>query len=254
MSTSDSADMKYIAPIAFDWILKGDKIRDGRYGPVFLAMRTDTAELIAAEKLEVDVGLHLENKQIHQSEPNIVSCLGYQRKGDHIFILTEYPAAGTLRELIQKYGAIRQPLARVFLRQIVLGLEQLQKQGIAVVFLDSRNIVMLRVGIVKIEAPLLDVTVTGQSLPPGVLTLPELMGQRNLRKADIWLLGIIVAQMLSGDCNLATADLASYIATQIKEDQESASEKSAWELFISKDIVSKLDKQTSDFLRQCLIM
>lgn len=244
----------------FDWVLKDGKIRDGRYGPVFQAMRTDTGEFITAERLRLEepsdsyalesVVSHLENKQMNQSEPNVVSYLGYRRRADHIFILIEHSAGGTLRDFIQRSGAVPQPLVRTILRQIVLGLAQLHKHGFAVVFLDSKNILMGNDGAIKIEAPLLDVTIAGQPLPSVVLTLPELvLGQQNMRKADVWLLGIVAAQLLSGDCNDLAASLASNFATQIKKN-----EGSAWELLIPHHVTRKLDPQASDFLRQCLSM
>lgn len=248
-------------PGHFDWTL-GNKIRDGRYGPVFLALRADTAELITAEKLVLDepgtspvittdrVVLHLESKQVYPSQPNVVSYLGHQLKDEHNFILTEYSPGGTLRDFVQRYGAIPQPLACAVLRQIILGLEQLQTQGFAVVFLDAKNVLMDNKGGAKIEAPLLDITFTGQPLPPTILTLPELiLGQQSMRKADVWLLGIIAAQMLTGDCNIAGASSASTVVAQVKQAQGSA-----WELPVPEDVASKLDEQASDFLRKCLTL
>lgn len=247
-------------PSNFDWILKDGKIRDGRYGPVFLALRTDTADIIAAEQLGLEdpsdayalesIVSCLENKKVKQSEPNVISYLGYRFEGDHIFLLTEYLLGGTLRDFIQKNSVIPQPLTRSFLRHILRGLAQLYKQGFAVVFLDSENILMENTGNLKIEPPLLDVTVAGQLLPPGILTLPELLlGQRNMRKADVWLLGIVAAQLLSGDCSHAMANSTSHVTTQIKQN-----EGSAWELFIPQDVAGNLDAKASDFLRQCFSM
>lgn len=122
-------------PGRFDWSL-GNKIRDGRYGPVFVALRTDTAELITAEKLILDepgtssvtrarVLSHLESKTIYQNQPNVVSYLGHQLKERHLFVLTEYLTGGPLQDFVQGNGAVPQPLARMILRQIVLGLEQM---------------------------------------------------------------------------------------------------------------------------------
>lgn len=265
MSTRESVDTKQ-TPGHFDWTL-GNKIRDGRFGPVFLALRTDTAELITAEKLVLDepvtasvirdrVISHLESKHVYPRQPNVVSYLGHQLKEGHIFILTEYSAGGTLRDFVQHYGALPHPLARALLRQIVLGLEQLQMQGFAVVFLDSKNVLMDNKGGVKIEAPLLDITLTAQPLPPTILTLPELiLGQQNTRKADVWLLGIIAAQMLTGDCEIAEASSASpassasTVAAQIQKAQGPA-----WELPLPQNVASKLDEQASEFLRQCLTL
>ncbi|ROV99868.1 hypothetical protein VMCG_06282 [Cytospora schulzeri] len=249
MSTCESVDVKQ-NPARFEWHLVGNKTRDGRFGPVFTAIRPDTTDFITAEKLTlVEPGTssviakrvvsHLQRKQIYPSQPNVVSYLGYQLKEGHIFILTEHSFGGTLRDFVQRFGAIPQCLACSILRQIILGLEQLQAQGFSAVFLDSNIVRVDNKGGVKIEAPLFDMNLTGQPLPPTITTLPELdLGQQNLRKADVWLLGIIAAQLLTGNCNIAEA------SPQIKQAQGSA-----WELPIPQ---GKLDEQASDFLRQCL--
>lgn len=115
------------------------------------------------------------------------------------------------------------------------------------VFLDSGNIMMDNKAGIKIEAPLLDITVTGHTLPSSVLTVPGiLLGQRNMRKTDVCLFGIVSAQLVSGDHSLAAAI---DIATQIQQ-----AEGSAWEVPIPQNVKrSELDKQTSYFMRKCLI-
>lgn len=91
------------------------------------------------------------------------------------------------------------------------------------VFLDSKNVLVDNKCGVKIEAPLLDITVTGQPLPATILTLPEvILGEQNMRKADVWLLGIIAAQIFTGDCNIVDASSTSTVAAQIKQAQEPA--------------------------------
>lgn len=258
-STSGTVDLKQ-ATSQFDWDL-GNKIRDGRFGPVFIGLRADTAELITAERIVLDepsissiatdrLVSHLEGKQAYPSGPNIVSYLGYRLKEGHIYLLTEHTAGDTLRGIVQEYGTIPQSLARSILRQTVLGLEQLQLQGFAVVFLDSGNVLMDNKVGVKIEPPLLDITFTGQALPSTISTLPELiLGHQNMRKADVWLLGIIAAQLLTGDCNIADASSANTVAAQIKQ-----AGGPTWELPISEDLASKIDEKASAFLDQCLTL
>ncbi|KAG6358060.1 hypothetical protein INS49_013944 [Diaporthe citri] len=242
MSNSEPADKKHTSS-SFDWTI-GARIRDGRYGPVFLGLRTDTAELISAEEFTPQdepgtasalesVVAFLGSRLARPSQPNIISCLGYELKEGRIFILTEYLPGGTVRDLTRSYGAIPQPLARTILRQVVLGLEQLQNQDISPVFLDLGIVMVDNVCAVKIEAPLLDVTAkTGNALPS---------------TADVWLLGVLAAQLLTGDCSLAEAGAAGSVAERIKESQASA-----LELLIPGDVASKLDRQASDLIRQCL--
>lgn len=252
MSTQNSAETNTL-----DWII-GSKVRDGRYGPVFLGMRTDTAEFISAEELlpqdnpgddapvlESMVAA-LESRLAGPNQPNVIPYLGHQHKEGRTFVLAEYLQGGTLRELIRSYGAMPQPLARTILRQVALGLGQLRERGVAPIFLDLDIVMMDNLGVVKVEAPLLDVT--GQPLPPGIVAPPPevLSGQQDLSKADVWLLGVVAAQLLTGESSLAGGES---VAEQIKQAQGSASE-----LLVSKDAAGKLDEKALDFIRQCLTM
>lgn len=258
MSTQESADGQH-TPTTLDWII-GSKIRDGRYGPVFLGMRTDTAEFISAEELPPQdkpgsasalesVEALLESRLAIPNQPNVIPYLGYQHKEGRTFILTEFLQGGTLQDLIRSYGAIPQPLARTILRQVVLGLEQLRGQGISPVFVDLGIVMMDNVGVVKVEAPLLDVT--GRPLPSGMLAPPPeiLLGREDMRKADVWLLGIMAAQLLTGKCDLAEGGAAGSFATMIKEAQGSA-----LELLVPEGMASRLDGPALDLIRQCLRM
>lgn len=258
MSTKDSADRKN-NPNTLDWII-GSKIRDGRHGPVFLGMRTDTAEFISAEELppqdEPDdastlesVEAVLESRLAIPNQPNVIPYLGYQHKEGRTFILTEYLQGGTLQDLIRSYGALPDTLVRNILRQVVLGLEQLRGQGIGPVFVDLGVVMLDNVGVVKIEAPLLDVT--GRPLPSGIPAPPPeiLLGQDDMRKSDVWLLGVMAAQLLTGRCDLAEGGGAGSLATRIREAQGSA-----LGLFVADDVSCKLDGQALDFMRQCLSM
>ena len=240
-----------------DWLLMENKIRDGRYGPVFLIMKKDTAEMVTAEQLDLEepfspallesVISQLEKKVMNQSEPNVVSYLGYQKKDDRIFLLSENLPGGTLQEFIQKHGIAPQSLARRILHQIALGLAQL---SFTVALLNSSNILMDHTGNVKIEALLLDVIVGQQHRIPAVSTVPEIiLGQRIMQKADVWLFGIVAAQLLSGDYNIVAATSTRDVETLIKDNQESA-----WELFVPREISNKLDGRASDLLRRCFSM
>lgn len=115
------------------------------------------------------------------------------------------------------------------------------------VFLDTGSIMMDNKAGIKVEAPLLDMAITGHPLPPTILAVPEiLLGQRNMRKADVWVFGIVAAQLISGNYSLSAAI---DIATQIQQ-----AEGSAWELPIPQHVRRiELDKQASDLMRKCFI-
>lgn len=239
----------------FKWHL-GSKVREGRYGTIFVALMDDTAELITAEQAALDGLDHstesvmalLESRLATSNPPGLVSYLGYEVREEHVFIFREYMPGGTIREFIRTYGAIPESLSRSFLRQIIIGLEQMYEQGITDIFLDSESVLLDNKGIVKIEAPLLGVTTTGQPPPSTILTPPELkLGQEPTHKAGAWLLGIIAAELLTGHCSLAEGSAASSAAARIEEVQGSA-----LDLLVPQAKASKLDEMALDFIRQCL--
>lgn len=106
--------------------------------------------------------------------------------------------------------------------------------------------------IAKMAAPIIDLKVAGYAaLPPGVLTVPELIPDgplpSNMPKVDVWLLGIVAAEALSGD--FLTDTSARRIRAHFRE-----KEGSAWELFVPRDVAEKLDTHAVDFLRQCFML
>lgn len=264
MATDDAADQGYTSN-SFDWTI-GSKLRDGRYGPVFLGLRPDTGDLISAEQLSPGehgtasslggVVATLESRLASPAQPNIVSLLGHELRGGKLVVLSEYLPGGTLRDLIQGYGAIPQSLARLILRQVVLGLGQLRERGIAPVLLDLDMVRLDNKCVAKIEAPLLDATTPatagGAPAPALLAPPPELMPcrQEDLGKADVWLLGVIAAQVLTGKSILDRGTSAGSLATRIGGFQGS----SALELLVPDDAVGRLERDASDLIRQCLSM
>lgn len=173
-------------------------------------------------------------------------------------MITEYLPGGTLRDLVQAYGAIPPPLARSILRQVVLGLGQLRERGDdAPVLLDLDMVMLDTEGVAKLEAPLLGVTTTTTPTttarpvaPPPELLLLGQDGDEDLGKADTCLLGVVAAQMLTGKCDLVGETSAGSAAARIREFQES----SAVELLVPEDAAGKLDGDALDLIRQCLSM
>lgn len=244
---------------AFDGTL-GAKIRAGRYGPVFLGTRT-TGDLVEVEVLEkptseTEVQHLLSQLRRRQSIPdqgNIISFQGFQDTKTRIYILTEWLPEGSLQELVRNSGPIPQPLARTFLRQILAGLEHLHRHGMPAVLLDSAHVAVTSKGTVKIHADpfFLDVATAGvpPTLPPAASKLPEVvLGQQDMRSADVWLLGMVAAEMLSGD-----SDIILSIGDNLAPENEDG-KGSALARLLPQPKRDKLDEAALDFLSQCFIM
>lgn len=164
---------------ASEWML-GEITGDGRYEPVFAGLRT-TGELITAERLTLPSNAkvrenllsRLNRENMIPAGSHILSYQGCEEQSGHHYILREYLSGDTLREFLQRYGSLPLPAVRSFARQIILGLKELQELGLQTTLLDLDHILVDGKGTVKIDAPVLDVTVTGYKLPRAVLTLPE---------------------------------------------------------------------------------
>jgi hypothetical protein len=102
--------------------------------------------------------------------------------------------------------------------------------------------------VVKLERPLLDIGFSGQSLPTEVSTLPEILSnnQGNMLKADVWLLGIITVQLLTGQLFKRSAI---DVTLEGGQDQESL-----WRLFMSQDKADNLHPMAISFLSSCFKM
>ncbi|KAI6277751.1 hypothetical protein MCOR21_007591 [Pyricularia oryzae] len=196
-----------------DWTLNGEpKIRDGRYGPVFLAMDTKTGQLLSAEQLEFDRATleaavsQLAQKFVVDSDAhNLVRYLGCHTKGEHTYLVAEHVNGSSLTEMLRNYGPIPAHLVRSIVRSLLTGLDWLHAHGsYTKVLLDPDYIFVDQKGAAKIDIPVLDPVVAGCLPPPASLALPELgLGQGGPQKANVWLLGIVVAHMLSGEAKLA---------------------------------------------------
>lgn len=243
--------------ITFEWILN-DKahLRNGQYGPVFQAINARNGLLLWAERIEMtDATFHqaVSRLQINGNrcthDTHTVTYLGYQRREGYLYLLSEAVHGGTLQDLIRNNGSpLPMSLVRTIVRSLVRGIIQLQTElGYAVVFLDTAHVFMDEHCLPKIQIPVLDINLAGYQLRPTFLTLPEIvLGRSDLRKADVWLLGIIAAQLLSGKAGLVSDyRKATAFGSQIEQDQ-----KQAIELLLSGYQPS--DQTASDFLVRCL--
>jgi mitogen-activated protein kinase kinase kinase len=145
--------------------------------------------------------------------PNIVQYLGCGSSAEYLNIFLEYVPGGSVQTMLNSYGALPEPLVRSFVRQILNGLSYLHNRDIIHRDIKGANILVDNKGTIKISdfgiSKKLEATniLNGAnnnknrpSLQGSVFWMaPEVVKQTSYtRKADIWSLGCLVVEMMTG--------------------------------------------------------
>ncbi|KAI9746360.1 MAG: ATP binding [Claussenomyces sp. TS43310] len=210
--------------------MKGALIGQGSFGSVYLALHAITGELLAvkqvdapsanannpndAKKKSMIDALKREISLLRDLQhPNIVQYLGCSSSNEQLNIFLEYVPGGSVQTMLNSYGALKEPLVRSFVRQIVTGLAYLHDRDIIHRDIKGANILVDNKGGIKISdfgiskkieaSNLLNGTGSNKNRPSlqgSVFWMaPEVVKQTSYtRKADIWSLGCLVIEMMTG--------------------------------------------------------
>jgi mitogen-activated protein kinase kinase kinase len=230
---SDEELNEYLETDSWDNIkyMKGALIGQGSFGSVYLALHAVTGELMAVKQVEMPgtTGTALDSKKNNMVEalkheigllrelkhPNIVSYLGSNTESNYLNIFLEYVPGGSVAKMLVTYGPLGESLIANFVRQILKGLAYLHSKDIIHRDIKGANILVDHQGSVKIsdfgiskrvEASTLMSSGAGKkagqrvSLQGSVFWMaPEVVKQTAYtRKADIWSLGCLIIEMLTG--------------------------------------------------------
>ncbi|KAG6814371.1 hypothetical protein H0H92_010957 [Tricholoma furcatifolium] len=207
------------------WI-KGALIGAGSFGKVYLGMDASTGLLMAVKQVELSTGSapNQERKKSMLSalkreiellknlqHVNIVQYLYSSDDDEYLNIFLEYVPGGSVTALLRSYGAFEEPLVKNFVRQILEGLSYLHERDIIHRDIKGANILVDNKGGVKISdfgisKKVDDNLLTGNrvnrpSLQGSVFWMaPEVVKQSvHTKKADIWSVGCLVVEMLTGE-------------------------------------------------------
>ncbi|TIB81143.1 Pkinase-domain-containing protein [Wallemia mellicola] len=209
---------------------KGALIGSGSFGSVYLGMNKSTGLLMAVKQVDLpagnSTGVHIEPRKKSMLDAlereiellkvlkhkNIVQYLDSSLDEACLNIFLEYVPGGSVAALLQNYGAFEEELVRNFVKQILTGLNYLHTKGIIHRDIKGANILVDNKGGVKISdfgISKKKVTdnlfgankVVRQSLQGSVFWMaPEVVKQEPYtRKADIWSLGCLIVEMLTGE-------------------------------------------------------
>lgn len=154
--------------VVLNWV-KGQKIGQGSYGSVYLALNVTTGDMIAVKQvaqmsLDVDEHDHRQKIQIEalQAEieflkdlyhPNVVAYLGCEVSREYISIFLEYVPGGTIATIYRTpgQGRFEEQLVKFFTHQILQGLVYLHEKKIWHRDLKGDNILVDSNGVCKIS-------------------------------------------------------------------------------------------------------
>ncbi|KAL8389929.1 hypothetical protein RB595_009191 [Gaeumannomyces hyphopodioides] len=210
--------------------MKGALIGQGSFGSVYLALHAITGELLAVKQVEApSPGANSQNDARKKSmiealkreisllrdlrHPNIVQYLGCGSSAESLNIFLEYVPGGSVQSMLNSYGALPEPLVRSFVRQILNGLSYLHNRDIIHRDIKGANILVDNKGAIKISDFGISKKVEATNILNGANNAknrpslqgsvfwmaPEVVKQTSYtRKADIWSLGCLVVEMMTG--------------------------------------------------------
>ena len=194
-------------------------IGNGRFGQVLKAIDLDSGKIFAVKRLYYNPSNNTQNKFIDSlyqeikilatlKHSHIVKYLSSETINDNYCMHIEYLPGGSVSRLIGKLGPLPEITVRAYIRQILKGLEYLHNNGIIHRDLKSENILLDSNGKLKVcdfgcsKRYEVDMNESGlvNSVKGSLLWMaPEVMKQGGYgRKADIWSLGCVVIEMLTG--------------------------------------------------------
>ncbi|WVQ84003.1 hypothetical protein IAT38_006148 [Cryptococcus sp. DSM 104549] len=202
------------------WI-KGALIGAGSFGSVYLGMDAHSGLLMAVKQVSLTSaaakGEDKKNNMVEALEreiellkelqhENIVQYLDSSADEKNLNIFLEYVPGGSVAALLSNYGAFEEALVRNFVRQILTGLDYLHERNIIHRDIKGANILVDNKGGIKIsdfgiskKAELTEARIR-PSLQGSVFWMaPEVVKQiSSTAKADIWSVGCLVLEMLTG--------------------------------------------------------
>ncbi|KAG9045186.1 ATP binding [Tulasnella sp. UAMH 9824] len=209
------------------WV-KGALIGSGSFGSVYLGMDAQQGLLMAVKQVSLPTGnsaneerkksmlsaLEREIDLLKQLQhEHIVQYLDSSVDHQYLNIFLEYVPGGSITTLLKNYGAFEESLVKLWVKQILMGLNYLHEKGIIHRDIKGANILVDNRGGIKIsdfgiskKIEDVDVFSAGArghraSLQGSVFWMaPEVVKQTgHTSKADIWSVGCVIVEMLTGE-------------------------------------------------------
>ncbi|KAH7104288.1 Pkinase-domain-containing protein [Auriculariales sp. MPI-PUGE-AT-0066] len=207
------------------WI-KGDLIGKGTFGRVYLALNVNTGEMIAVKQVELPKtdsdrndtrqtlvvdAIKSESATLRElSHPHVVEYLGFEETHEFFNLFLEYVPGGSVGGVLRKMGKFSENVCRSFTVQILEGLEYLHSRQVLHRDLKGDNILVDQYGICKISDfgiskrtnDIYGLDASATNMQGSIFWMaPEVLsngGQGYSAKIDIWSVGCIYVEMVTG--------------------------------------------------------
>ncbi|CAA3015954.1 mitogen-activated kinase kinase kinase NPK1-like [Olea europaea subsp. europaea] len=245
-----------------DWV-RGEKLGFGSFGNVNLAVprkkSSQITPLMAVKSCVVSQSASLMNEKLVLDElndcPEIIRCFGEcfsYENGEKLYnVLLEYASGGNLADKLKNSSDQRIPESEVrcYTKTLLKGLHYIHKVGYVHCDIKLQNILLCQDGGVKIadfglakRAGRKEEGVSSYELRGTPLYMsPEMVaGGKQDTPADVWALGCVVAEMVTGTPAWRSSDLTALLM-RIGVGEEVP------------DVPGNLSEEGKDFLEKCFV-
>lgn len=195
---------------------KGVLLGSGTFGHVYTGFHSESGQSCAIKEVLIipDSEKSTESaKQLKQEvsmlsqmkHPNIVQYYGCEMFEDRLFIYLEFMSNGSIHNIIQQYGPLKENCIRVYTRQILLGLCYLHGKNTVHRDIKGANILVDKGGEVKLADFGMAKHISDHSFLLSFKGSPYWMAPEVVRNkngysfaVDIWSLGCTVLEMATG--------------------------------------------------------
>ena len=190
----------------------GSKIGVGSFGTVHVGMNNETGKLMAVKVFKIDGAIMKDIRREVElmrslEHPNIVRYLGAQMDRVHMHIFQEWVPGGSVATLLGRFGPFSLQVIQSYISQALSGLAYLHDNDIIHRDIKGSNILVNDEGIVKLAdfgaSKKLDnlranlmMSMTIRGTP--YFMSPEVFEEKYSAKADIWGIGCVAHQMMTG--------------------------------------------------------
>jgi len=214
-----------------------EKLGEGGMGVVYKAQDNKLKREVAIKFLPYQISSNAEERQRFDIEaqaaaalnhPNIATIYAIEQADEKIFIVMEYINGIELKEKIKK-GSMNLEESQNIIEQIAEGLNAAHKKGIIHRDIKSANIMITQSGLVKVMdfglakvGGTSQITKLGTTLGTTAYMSPEqARGEQVDYRSDIWSMGVIFYEMLTGKLPFKGEFDQSIIYSILNEEPES---------------------------------